>query len=83
MLSVWRHGGALEEGNMPDVPVLAIDRAKRRFQICATDQGGTVLLSRTGLGRVAQSCSPEVWLLPPTRQRLPRPRCAGTSPSLA
>ena len=52
MLSVWRHGGALEEGNMPDVPVLAIDRAKRRFQICATDRGwdGSIIAHKAGAG---------------------------------
>ena len=35
MVAPWK------EGNMPDVHVLAIDLAKRSFQICATDRGGT------------------------------------------
>lgn len=32
---------------MPDIHVLAIDLAKRSFQICAADRGGTVLFNRT------------------------------------
>ncbi len=32
---------------MSDVHVLAIDLAKRSFQVCATDRGGAVLFNRT------------------------------------
>jgi transposase len=32
---------------MPDVHVLAIDLAKRSFQVCGTDRGGAVLFNRT------------------------------------
>lgn len=32
---------------MPEVHVLAIDLAKRSFQVCATDRGGAVLFNRT------------------------------------
>ena len=32
---------------MADVHILAIDLAKRSFQICATDPGGAVLFNRT------------------------------------
>ncbi|EQB11424.1 IS110 family RNA-guided transposase [Sphingobium lactosutens] len=32
---------------MADVHILAIDLAKRSFQVCATDPGGTVLFNRT------------------------------------
>lgn len=32
---------------MPDVHALAIDLAKRSFQVCGTDRGGAVLLYRT------------------------------------
>ena len=32
---------------MPDVHSLAIDLAKRSFQVCATDRGGAVLFNRT------------------------------------
>lgn len=32
---------------MPDVHILAIDLAKRRFQVCATDRGGAVLFDPT------------------------------------
>jgi len=32
---------------MSDVHVLAIDLAKRSFQVCATDPGGAVLFNRT------------------------------------
>jgi transposase len=31
---------------MSDVHVLAIDLAKRSFQVCGTDQGGAVLFNR-------------------------------------
>ena len=31
---------------MPDVHVLAIDLAKRSFQVCGTDRGGAVLFNR-------------------------------------
>lgn len=31
---------------MPDVHILAIDLAKRSFQVCAADRGGTVLFNR-------------------------------------
>ncbi|QNT68042.1 hypothetical protein HQ394_10995 [Defluviicoccus vanus] len=31
-----------KEGHMPEVHVLAIDLAKRSFQVCATDRGGAV-----------------------------------------
>ena len=31
---------------MSDVHVLAIDLAKRSFQVCATDRGGAVLFNR-------------------------------------
>lgn len=32
---------------MSDVHILAIDLAKRSFQVCATDRGGAVLFNRT------------------------------------
>ena len=32
---------------MPDIHILAIDLAKRSFQVCATDRGGAVLFNRT------------------------------------
>jgi transposase len=32
---------------MADVHILAIDLAKRSFQVCATDRGGAVLFNRT------------------------------------
>lgn len=32
---------------MSDVHVLAIDLAKRSFQVCGTDRGGAVLFNRT------------------------------------
>ena len=32
---------------MADVHILAIDLAKRSFQVCATDPGGAVLFNRT------------------------------------
>jgi len=31
---------------MADIHILAIDIAKRSFQVCATDQGGAVLYNR-------------------------------------
>lgn len=32
---------------MSDVHILAIDFAKRSFQVCGTDRGGAVLFNRT------------------------------------
>ena len=47
---------------MSDVHVLAIDLAKRSFQVCATDRGGAVLfnrtLSRTKLTQLMQAQPP-------------------------
>jgi hypothetical protein len=34
------------EEHMPEVHVLAIDLAKRSFQVCGTDRGGAVLFNR-------------------------------------
>jgi len=37
----------LKEETMSDVHILAIDLAKRSFQVCDTDRGGAVLFNRT------------------------------------
>jgi transposase len=37
----------LKEETMSDVHILAIDLAKRSFQVCGTDRGGAVLFNRT------------------------------------
>lgn len=42
---VWR--SMSKEETMSDVHILAIDLAKRSFQVCGTDRGGAVLFSRT------------------------------------
>lgn len=36
-----------EDRDMAEVHVLAIDLAKRSFQVCGTDRGGAVLFNRT------------------------------------
>jgi transposase len=46
MMPGRRYVGALKEGRMPEVHILAIDLAKRRFQICAADRHGAVLCNR-------------------------------------
>ena len=40
MMPDRRYVGALKEGHMPEVHILAIDLAKRSFQICGSDRGG-------------------------------------------
>jgi hypothetical protein len=41
MMPEWRFGSAFqEERHMTEVHVLAIDLAKRSFQVCGTDRGG-------------------------------------------
>jgi hypothetical protein len=45
--AIERHGGAIKEESLSDVHVLAIDLAKRSFQVCTTDRVGAVLFNRT------------------------------------
>jgi hypothetical protein len=40
MLEQRRGGAVKEDGRMSEVHVLAIDLAKRSFQLCGTDRGG-------------------------------------------
>ena len=42
-----RLGGALKEEQMSEVHALAIDLAKRSFQVCGADRGGAVLFNQT------------------------------------
>jgi transposase len=57
-----RRDGAYEEEAMSNVYVLAIDLAKRSFQVCATECGGAVLfnrsVSRVRLMRLLQAQTP-------------------------
>lgn len=46
-MSAQRFRGACMGGAHADVHVLAIDLAKRSFQVCGTDRGGAVLFNRT------------------------------------
>jgi transposase len=47
MMPKWRNVALEKEEHMTDVHILAIDLAKRSFQVCATTLGGAVLINRT------------------------------------